>query len=225
MFCSFTFGHLINMASQIKFVFFDMGKVLLEFDHQLLIDQVAKLSGQTSAAMEKLLFHPPQDLENRFERGELNSTEFHKSFCELADCDVAHDELMLAMADIFWLNTSIVHIVAQLRGINFPMGILSNTCAAHWEFAIENFAMIGSLFSHRVLSYEEKSMKPDGKIYESAIRMASELAGCQPGEIFFVDDKPENVTAAKSAGMQAEVYDSARMLADHLRAGGIGIHA
>jgi putative hydrolase of the HAD superfamily len=202
-----------------------MGKVLLEFDHQLLIDQVATLSNKTSDEIESLLFKPPHDLENRFERGELNSNEFHASFCELAACDVSHDELMLAMADIFWLNTPIVHILAQLRGINFPMAVLSNTCAAHWDFATKKFAAIGKLFDHRVLSYEEKSMKPDGKIYQSAIRMANDLVNCQASEIFFVDDKSENVTAARSAGMQAEVFESASALAIQLKAGGIGIHA
>ncbi len=213
------------MATPIKFVFFDMGKVLLEFDHQLLIDQVAELSNKTADVTDALLFKPPHDLENRFERGELNSAEFHRLFCELALCDVSHDELMLAIADIFWLNTPIVHVLAQLRGINFPMAILSNTCVAHWEFATTNFAAIGKLFDHRVLSYEEKSMKPDGKIYQSATRMANELVGCQANEIFFTDDKPENVEAARLAGMQAEVFESASVLASQLKAGGIGIHA
>ena len=212
------------MDSQIKFVFFDMGKVLLDFDHQRLIDQVANLSGKPTGEIEAILFQQPHDLENRFERGELNSFEFHQSFCELAKCEVGHDELMLAVADIFWLNTSIVHVLAQLRGINFPMAILSNTCVAHWEFAVENFAAVGKLFDHRVLSYEENSMKPDGKIYQSAIRMANELVGCHAGEIFFTDDKAENVVAAKAAGMQADVFSSAKGLANSLRCGGVGIH-
>ena len=211
------------MAAPIKFVFFDMGKVLLEFDHQLLIDQVAKLSGMSPDETETLLFKPPHDLENRFERGELNGVEFHQQFCELANCDAGYHELMVAMANIFRLNTPIVHVVAQLRGINFPMAILSNTCEAHWDFVCDKFAAVGLLFSHSVLSYKENSMKPDGKIYQSAIRIARELTGCRPEEIFFTDDKLENIEAAKSVGMQAEVYTSARALAKQLRAGGIEI--
>ena len=211
------------MAAPIKFVFFDMGKVLLEFDHQLLIDQVAELSGKSSDETETLLFKPPHELENRFERGELNGVEFHQQFCQLAQCDAGYHELMAAVADIFQLNTPIVNVVAQLRVINFPMAILSNTCEAHWDFVCQKFAAIRMLSSHRVLSYEEKSMKPDEKIYQSALRMAKELAGCGPEEIFFTDDRPENVAAAKSVGMQAEVYTSPRDLAKQLRAGGIEI--
>lgn len=208
------------MASQIKFIFFDMGKVLLNFDHQRLVDQTAKLSGSTAKDIEAILFQPPHDLENRFERGELNSIEFHQSFCEQSNCQVDHNELMLAIADIFWLNTPIVHVVAQLRSINFPMAVLSNTCSAHWEFAIKHFAVL-RLFQQRVLSYEEQSMKPDAKIYDSAIGMANQLVSCGPDEIFFTDDREENVQAARAAGMQAEIYDSPAKLVSQLKAGGI----
>ena len=166
------------MASQIKFIFFDMGKVLLNFDHQRLIDQTAKLSGSTAKEIEAILFQPPHDLENRFERGELNSIEFHQSFCEQSNCQVDHNELMLAIADIFWLNTPIVHVVAQLQSINFPMAVLSNTCSAHWEFAIKQFAVL-RLFQQRVLSYEEQSMKPDAKYTNRQLewRISSYRAG------------------------------------------------
>jgi len=172
--------------------------------------------------MEAILFHAPHDLENRFERGEVNGDEFHRLLCEVVGRDVGKEDLMRAVADIFWLNTSIVHVLAQLRGVNFPIAILSNTCEAHWEFAKENFAAI-KLFDQRVLSYEEKSMKPDGKIYLSAIEMAKRLSGCEPQQIFFVDDKQENVDAARDAGMQAELYVSARKLVRRLIAGGVPV--
>ena len=205
------------MNSDVKFVFFDMGKVLLEFDHQRLIKQVAALTETPASEMEEILFHAPHNLENRFEVGDLNGDQFHRSLCEVTASDVDKDALMLAVADIFWLNTSIVHVVTQLRGANFPIGVLSNTCEAHWEFVKANFAVI-NLFDHRVLSYEENSMKPDGKIYQSAIEMANRLTGCEAKEIFFVDDKKENVDAARDAGINAELYESTRELSIQLRA-------
>lgn len=211
------------MSSQIKFIFFDMGKVLLEFDHKRLIKQVAELADKPIEETEQILFHSPHDLENRFEKGEFDATEFHRTFCEVADCDVDQRKLMLAVSDIFWLNTSIVNLLTQLRGLNFPMAILSNTCSAHWEFAKENFPAVGQLFSHRVLSYEEKSMKPDAKIYDSAIVLAKRLVDCQPNEMFFVDDRQENVDAACKAGMQAELYVTSRQLSRQLAEGGVPV--
>lgn len=210
--------------AETKFILFDLGKVLLNFEHKRLIDNVAQLASLPPEQVETLLFQPPHDLENRFERGELNSGEFHSQFNELAGCSVAHDALMDAVADIFWLNTPIVHVVSQLRAVNFPMAILSNTCSAHWNWARQNFAIVDQLFSHAVLSYEEKSMKPDGKIYQSAIAMAKKLTGCEPAEIFFTDDKPENVAAAVDAGINAKLYESPQRLLSQLRESGVSVN-
>ena len=69
------------MNAEIKFVFFDLGKVLLNFDHQRMIDQVASLAKVSAKEMEAILLQPPHDLENRFERGELDGDEFHSSLC------------------------------------------------------------------------------------------------------------------------------------------------
>ena len=208
------------MSTEIKFIFFDMGKVLLEFDHQVLVSQVADISGLTRDQANEVLFHAPHDLENRFERGELDADQFHSAYCEVVGSEVEKEALLLAVSDMFWLNTSIMHLLTQLTCLNFPMAILSNTCSAHWEFALGNFAAI-RLFDHRVLSYQEKSMKPDGKIYQSAIRIAKDLVGCEANEIFFTDDKMENVQAAREAGMQAELYTSSRELSEQLVALGV----
>jgi putative hydrolase of the HAD superfamily len=204
----------------IDFIFFDMGNVLLKFSHQRLIDQVASLSGLDNGQVEEILFRPPHDLENRFETGLINAEEFHAQFCELAGVTVRQAELELAISDIFWLNTSIVPVVAQLRSRNFPIGILSNTCESHWNFGCERFALVGKLFDKRILSYEEKSMKPDLKIYQAAI----ELAGCEPERIFFADDKLENIEAARSIGMTAEIFESAGELAKQLQQLGIELN-
>lgn len=205
----------------IKFIFFDLGNVLLNFEHLRLVRQVSELADISQDDVEKVMFEPPHDIENRFERGELNSQQFHELFCQYTGSQVQQEDLMLAIADIFWLNTSIVHLVSQLRAINFPMGILSNTCEAHWNFANQRFAAVGQLFDHRVLSYEERSMKPDSNIYEAAIQLAIRETGCESEEIFFTDDKQENVAAAIAAGMQAELFQSASQLSSSLLKAGV----
>ena len=50
-------------------------------------------------------------------------------------------------------------------------------------------------------------MKVSGKISEKT-GVAPNLE-IQPAEVVFIDDKPENVEAAKSVGIQAAVYDLA----------------
>ena len=79
------------MNAEIKFVFFDMGKVLVDFDHQRMIDQVAALAKVSSSEMERILLQPPHEIENRFERGEVNGDEFHSSLCETVGCEIGKD--------------------------------------------------------------------------------------------------------------------------------------
>ena len=60
-------------------------------------------------------------------------------------------------------------------------------------------------------------MKPDRAIYE----IAAERAGASPSEVFFVDDRAENVVGAKAAGLDAVLFTDAEQLAADLRQRGV----
>ena len=172
-------------------------------------------------AVKSLLFEPPHDLENRFERGEFNAQQFHSQFCEQAGVEIEKVELLHALSDIFWVNGEALPVVTQLSAMGFPMAILSNTCEAHWQHALANYGFLGQFFSDAILSYEVQSMKPDAAIYEAAIGLAREQTGCQAGEIFFVDDRQENVDAACKAGMDAKLFTDPISLTRQLVSRGI----
>ena len=203
--------------SAIKFVYFDLGNVLLNFSHQRMVDQVAAVAGVSGTLVQQHLFD--NDLENRYETGELNSVEFHAEFCSQIkkECDL--DDFLTACGDIFWLNEPTMPVVAQLAQLNIGLGILSNTCEAHWDFAMKRFPALPQLFPIRVTSFEAKSMKPDNKIYEVAV----EKAGVLPREIFFTDDKPENVQAAQAAGLEAVLFTTATELLRDLAKRGVAV--
>jgi putative hydrolase of the HAD superfamily len=110
-----------------------------------------------------------------------------------------------ASSDIFWINRAILPVVTQLRAVAFPMGILSNTCSAHWEFISSGrFRSVMELFSEHVLSFVSKCMKPDLRIFHDAI----DRAGVPADRILFVDDRSENVAGAIEAGIDAHQYHS-----------------
>ena len=203
--------------SAIKFVYFDLGNVLLNFSHQRMVDQVAAVAGVSGSLVQQHLFD--NDLENRYETGELNSAEFHAEFCSLIkkECDL--DDFLTACGDIFWLNEPTIPVVSQLAQLNIGLGILSNTCEAHWDFAMKRFPALQQLLPVCVTSYGAKSMKPDKKIYEVAV----EKAGVLPSEIFFTDDKPENVQAAQAAGFEAVLFTTATQLLRDLAKRGVAV--
>ena len=59
-----------------------------------------------------------------------------------------------------------------------------------------------------MLSYEVRAMKPERAIYEAAVAKA----GCAASEVFFTDDKAENVEGASTAGLDAVVFTSPEQL-------------
>jgi len=108
--------------------------------------------------------------------------------------------------------------VAGLRNVGYRLGILSNTHESHWEFVHDGrFGLIRHAFETVVLSYQVGAMKPDPRIYE----VAAEQAGFACNEIFFTDDRSENVAGAQAAGMDAVQFTSARTLAADLRNRGL----
>ncbi|MEM7454677.1 MAG: HAD family phosphatase [Planctomycetota bacterium] len=201
-----------------EFIFFDLGNVITFFDRDLAFNQIAEISGASADRVRAVLMD--DGLQNRYETGEVSSQEFFDEFCSATGTSPEMSELLFAGSNMFSLNFRIVPLLAQLRAVGYPIGILSNTCPAHWDYVCERFTMVGRAFSTTVLSFESRSMKPDGGIYKDAI----EAAGCQPEKIFFTDDLQANVDGAKDAGIDAVLFESASALCIELQKRGIRIN-
>lgn len=185
-----------------KFIYFDLGNVICHFDHAIGCQKVAQLCNVDEAAVHAAMFD--SGLEDQFERGALSPDQFAEAFFEAlgASCDT--QELMDGMSTIFSPNEAIYPLIRQLSDQGIPLGILSNTCPAHWDWVIRQYPILTQSFSIRVLSFEVKSMKPEPEIYQAAI----ESANLSPEDIFFMDDREENVAGAVAAGIDAVQYTS-----------------
>ncbi len=200
------------MASPPRFIYFDLGNVLVNFDHQRGARQMAAVAGITPQQAWEALF--ADDLELDYERGDLSTREFYEAFCERTSTRPDFTALQHAAADIFEINVSMTPLVAQLRAAGHRLGILSNTNEIHWQhIANGRYAIIRDLFEIYALSYEIRSLKPEPLAYVRA----AEMAGVAPEEIFFADDRPENVAGALAAGFDAVIYTSTVELARHIR--------
>ncbi len=65
----------------IELVYFDLGNVLLTFDHDLAARQMAEVAKVSEETVQRVVFE--EGLQERFERGDLTTDEFFDSFCEL----------------------------------------------------------------------------------------------------------------------------------------------
>jgi len=197
------------------FIYFDLGRVLVEFDVGLMCQQVGRVAGLEPAQVAAVLYD--DGLQQRYELGRMSTAEFYEAFCQRTGTRPPMDALLRAASDIFHLNRDTVPIVENLYRAGYPLGILSNTCCCHWEHCAQRFPLLTEAFGVFALSYRVGAAKPDPALYLAAAR----LAGVEPNQIFFTDDIPANVEGARAVGFDAVRFTTAEALVSDLEARGV----
>ena len=197
------------------FLYFDLGKVLLNFDAERMYRQIGEVAGLGPERVREVLFHG--GLQKESELGQISEREFYETFYARTGTRADRDALILAACDIFELNEDILPVVAGLDRAGYRLGVLSNTCRSHWEHCTRRFRVLTESFRVYALSYEIRAGKPDAAIF----RAAAELARVPPEEIFFTDDIAANVDGARAAGFDAVQYTSTPELVAELRSRGL----
>jgi putative hydrolase of the HAD superfamily len=201
------------------FLYFDLGNVLLSFSHDQMCRQMAEVAGVSAEAVREVLFSQPKtggghSVQWRFERGDLNALAVYENFCEELGVRPDQEKLAAAGCNIFHEMPESIALVQRLAAARVPLGIMSNTNPIDWGFITSGaFPVINRCFERYVLSFEVRAMKPDQAIYEHAVR----LAGAPAREVFFTDDRPENVAGAIDAGLNAVLFTTPAELACELK--------
>jgi HAD superfamily hydrolase (TIGR01509 family) len=192
----------------IEFVYFDLGNILWSFDEDRACSNAAELLGVAPESVRAAVYG--SGLQTRFEHGQITPQDFVDellaSLLAITKKDQTHElpfPLVLdALSDMFTPIESMVDIIASVQASGKRIGVLSNTCHAHWDWIDrrQHALMVGPKWDAVVLSFQVNSMKPDDQIYRAA-----ELVASVPADrISFLDDKAENVRAAKLRGWRAE---------------------
>lgn len=176
-----------------------MGNVLVHFSHQKMCENVAAVCEADLEDVRSLLLG--SGLQWKLERGEISEEEFHADFEQTLDRAVNFEQLKQAAADIFWLNESIVPLIDELKQQGMRLVLLSNTSITHLRFIQNNFDIL-SRFDALTTSFEAGALKPDASIYQDALNKAQ----AEPHHCFYTDDIEDYVLAARSHGINAEVY-------------------
>lgn len=204
------------MSSTIEFLYFDLGKVLLDFDHSIACRQLAGILGTTPEVIEQDVFHSGQ--QSKYERGEITTLDLHRWLCDRFDVEAKLEDIAHAASSIFHPIEGTIEIAQRLHAAGHRLGILSNTCDCHWEYCLAKpFPFLQEVFPVHALSFRLGHMKPEPEIYRKAAR----LCESPPKNIFFVDDREENVEGAASAGYDALLFESPDQLRRELALRGL----
>ena len=199
----------------IRAVFFDLGKVLLDFDWVSVCKRSTALCDGGEQRIIEWFTETPHVYD--YERGRLTTPEFF----ELARTGLGFrggfDQFRAFWSDIFEEIPESVAIVRALKG-RLPVALLSNTNDMHISWAEQKFPFM-RLFDAKVFSCREGLAKPDAEIYLRALRKLD----VRPAEAFFTDDREDNVAGALAVGMDALLFTGAEALRVALKARGIEV--
>lgn len=194
----------------IETCFFDMGNVLVFFSHDLMCRNISRVLQWPEDRTRRFLLEEGRQW--MMERGEMTEEQFLEEACHATGRRLVAAELQLAAADIFTPNESIVPVLKQLKSRGRRLVLLSNTSVTHLRFIEQRFSVL-SLMDERVTSYETGAMKPDRKIYETALSKAAGPADT----CFYTDDIPEYVLAGREFGIHARQFLNTAQLIRDLR--------
>lgn len=204
---------------EVGFLYFDMGNVLLSFSHEQMFRQMAELAGVDAQFVRHIFTEPAGDsLQLQFETGLIEPVALYERFCRATSTRPDREALFLAASDMFAELPATVALVRRLRAAGNRLGVLSNTNANDWQFVTSGrFPFLQECFDQYALSFEARAMKPDRAIYQYAV----EKSGVPTNEVFFVDDRQENVAGALAAGLDAVLFTEVDALERDLRKRGV----
>ncbi|HOB98555.1 MAG TPA: HAD family phosphatase [Verrucomicrobiota bacterium] len=187
--------------SKPKAVIFDLGKVLLDFDYGIAIRRLAPKVQIPADQIHALVNQ--SGLLHDYESGAIGTDQFFARIQAASGYRGTLDEFGATFADIFVAIEPMIALHAQLRRLGVPTYILSNTNELAVRHVIRHYPFF-SQFDGYVLSYEHRVMKPAPEIYA----IAEALARHRGPDLFYIDDWPENVEAARRRGWRAVLHQT-----------------
>jgi putative hydrolase of the HAD superfamily len=191
----------MRMMAVIRAVLFDYGLVLTGPP-----DPAAKERMRALLGADEHVFHAAYWRQrHEYDRGTVTGPVYwHEIGMELGRTLDEREIAELIEHDVtLWTqpNLPMIDWAGQLRRSGLRTGVLSNLGDAMEHGVRQKFAWMEE-FDHHTFSHRLRVIKPEAAIYAHAI----EGLGLRAEEVLFVDDREENVAAARTMGLHAVRY-------------------
>jgi HAD superfamily hydrolase (TIGR01509 family) len=200
----------------IKSVISDLGKVIIFFDNHIFFKKIARYS---LLSEDEIVAKVYENLEllKLFDTGKVSPDEFYGRAKALLQTEIDQEAFYSLYNDVFSLNLPVLETLKSLRP-DLRLVLCSNTDVERFGFIRKFFPEI-LFFDDYVLSYEVGVMKPHPRIYEVAI----EKAAAKAEECVFIDDREENIAAARELRLETILLAPDTELERELRLKGIQV--
>jgi len=186
-------------AQAARVVLLDLGGVFLDWDPRYLYRKIFS----DEAAMEDFLanictpaWHLEQDRGLSVAQACAELSAGHPELAGLINAWRERSEEMIG-----GVIRGSVEVLAELKAARVPCYALSNMERENWEIRYKTYAFLGWFDGH-FISGLEGVVKPDPEYF----KLALDRFGLRPHEVVFVDDREQNVSAARALGIPAVLF-------------------
>jgi putative hydrolase of the HAD superfamily len=215
------------MSIRITTVIFDFGYVLSLPPQASDYQRLAELAGIDGKPFDKFYWDKRAD----YDRGTIDGLAYWQSIAETAGKEFTPAQIdSLIAADVaIWMRANPVMLewVRALKSRGLKIAVLSNMPIEISKY-MRQYAPWFKDFDYVCFSAEVRLAKPEAAIFHACLKAVHS----RPEECLFIDDRAENVEAARALGLQALKFESVQELAADVRsfnlpvplnAGGAGI--
>ena len=187
-----------------KTIIFDLGGVLVHLDWDRVCGALETLSTQGTGAVRAEVVNG--SIVSDSMRGNIGPQEFQQRLCDRLEIEVSYEAFVEIWNGLLRPNQEIVPLIAGLKP-GHKLVLASNTDAIHFSYSIKHFPVLHQ-FDRHFLSYKMGLLKPETAFFDHVLRALD----APPGDCVFIDDRPDNVDAARRMGITSFRFDSVERL-------------
>jgi len=187
-------------SKQITTIIFDLGNVIIDFDHTRAFRKLVKYSpftvNEMRARISGALFI------KAYEKGRISDKAFFERFKNKLKLKISRVKFEKIWSNIFSKNKQMENLVKNVKKSGYRVAILSDTNPLHDRREVSKFPI--KEISHRYFtSFALKARKAEGpKVFKIVLKKLK----VNPTKVLFIDDLPRNVVFARKAGIKSILF-------------------
>lgn len=207
------------MLPSLAAVIFDLGGVVFDISFERVFASWGRSAGTDPREVAARFRF--DDFYERLERGDISPDQYRAHVVDLLGIPLSRRDFERGWNDLYLeIKPGIDDLLRQLQP-RLRLLALTNTNVVHAPVWRVRYASVLSRFERVLCSHEIGARKPE----PAAFRAALDVLGLPGRAVMFVDDNPENVSAAARLGLQALLATTASEIAAELRRRGVEIPA
>src|SRR5687768_9981 len=176
---------------------FDLGNTLIKIAYERVMENIRRDSTVKRDELIDILEEPGSYRD--MERGAVSFWEFYEFICDKTGYRGSGRDFHELWSDFFDGTFPGTEELLERVRARYRVAFLSNSNEVHAELIPRKFSSLFEKDDRFIFSHRIKVAKPDPEIF----RRALDILGTSAQQVVFIDDLSENVTAARSLGMQA----------------------